>query len=103
MRDVFDPRYHRRPGRLEGHADVIPAAEFTADGRMVVTAALDGAVRLWTTANRSRPVERVSLAALCGGRALAHACAHVRAPISRAQWSRHLPGIDYRPPCADHT
>ncbi|WP_346185987.1 hypothetical protein [Streptomyces osmaniensis] len=131
--DVSDPRHHRRMGRLEGHTDVIPSAEFTPDGRMVVTAALDGTVRLWAATNRSRPVERASVAALSGGlaavlplsahgtivtlsndqaveiwntdptRALAHACAHVRAPISRAQWSRHFPGLDYRPPCADRT
>lgn len=36
-------------------------------------------------------------------RAHAHACTHVRTPISRAQWSRHFPGLDYRPPCTDHT
>nr|WP_163017129.1 hypothetical protein [Streptomyces chartreusis] len=106
LRDVSDPRHHRRLGRLECHTDVIPSAEFTPDGRMVVTAALDGTVRLWATANRSRPVERASLAALSGGLAAvlplsAHACAH--APISRIQWSRHFPGLDYRPPCADRT
>lgn len=131
--DVTDPRHHRRLGRLEGHTDVITSVEFTPDGRMVVTASVDGTVRLWEAANRSRPVQRASLTALSGGlaavlplsahgtivtlsndhtveiwntdpsRARAHACAHVRATISRAQWSRHFPGLDYRPPCADRT
>lgn len=131
--DVTDPRHHRRLGRLEGHTDVITSVEFTPDGRMVVTAGEDGTVRQWEAANRSRPVERASLTALSGGlaavlplsahgaivtlsndhtveiwntdpsRARAHACAHVRVPISRAQWSRHFPGLDYRPPCTDRT
>ncbi|MEV0637472.1 helix-turn-helix domain-containing protein [Streptomyces sp. NPDC050619] len=129
--DVTDPRHHRRLGRLEGHTDVITSVEFSPDGRMVVTASVDGTVRLWEAANRSRPVERASLTALSGGlaavlplsahgtivtlsndhtveiwntdpsRALAQVCAHVRVTISRAQWSRHFPGVDYRPPCAD--
>ncbi|WP_405892178.1 XRE family transcriptional regulator [Streptomyces sp. NBC_00104] len=131
--DVTDPLHPRRLGRLQGHTDVITSVEFTPDSRLAVTAALDGTVRLWETADRPRPAERASLTGLSGGlatvlpltahgtivtlsndhtieiwntdlsRAHTHACTHVRTPISRAQWSRHFPGLDYRPPCTDHT
>ncbi|MGW0712194.1 nSTAND1 domain-containing NTPase [Streptomyces sp. NPDC002643] len=130
--DVTDPLHHRRLGRLEGHTDVLMSVEFTRDGHEAVSAGLDGTVRVWRTTDRSHPVEKATLTGLSGGlaevrplsapgaiatlsndhtveiwntdpsRALTHACAHVRAPISRAQWTRHFPGLDYRPPCADH-
>lgn len=127
--DVTDPYRHRRMGRLDAHTGMIGHVEFTHD-REVVTVGQDDVVRLWKVADRTRPVQRASLSGLSGGfvavlplsppgmivtlsndgtvetwdtdlsRALTHACAHVRAPITRAQWSRHFPGLDYRPPCA---
>jgi WD40 repeat protein len=100
------------------------------DGRTAVTASWDGTVRIWNTTDLAHPVERDSLPLSSGGFftalpvstrrtiitlsqdgavdiwstdlswALTHACGQVRAPISRAEWANHFPGIDYRPPCA---
>jgi WD40 repeat protein len=112
---------------------MISSVEFALDGRTPLTAGLDGTVRLWTAADRPHPVQRAALTGVSGGLAtvlplsapgaiatlsndatveiwhtdlswaLAHACAHVRDTISRAQWARHFPGLDYRLPCAGRT
>ncbi|WP_221334863.1 hypothetical protein [Streptomyces sp. EAS-AB2608] len=126
--DVTDPAHPRPRGRLDGHTGMISSVEFAPDGRTPLTAGLDGTVRVWE-AGRPRPVQRAALTGVSGGLAtvlplaspgtivtlsndatveiwhtdlpwaLAHACARVRDPLSRAQWSRHFPGLDYRPPC----
>ncbi|MFI9429107.1 XRE family transcriptional regulator [Streptomyces achromogenes] len=103
------------------------------DGRTAITASRDGTVRIWNTTDSAHPVERDTLPLSSGGVfsalplsahgtivtysqdmtvdiwntdlpwTLAHACGQVRAPISRAEWSRHFPGLDYRPPCTGRT
>ncbi|MET9290988.1 XRE family transcriptional regulator [Streptomyces sp. NPDC003077] len=127
--DVTDPRHPRRSGRLDGHTGTVTSGEFTPDGSTVVTTSQDGTLRIWETTSRTSPVELASLTGLSGGLAmaralsapgaivtlshdhtidlwntdpswaLAHACERVRTTISRAQWARHFPGLDYRAPC----
>src|SRR5262249_41583975 len=46
---VWD-RSGRRVLPLQGHADDITAAVYTADGRRLLTAGWDGAIKLWDTA-----------------------------------------------------
>lgn len=36
-------------------------------------------------------------------RALADACDRIHGTISRAQWARHFPRLDYAPPCPRRT
>ncbi|WP_216588864.1 WD40 repeat domain-containing protein [Streptomyces brasiliscabiei] len=131
--DVSEPHRPRRLGRLQGHTDVITSVEFAPGGRIAVTAALDGTARLWDTGDGSRPTGRATLTGLSGGLAAAlplaahdavvtlsndhtieiwptdpttartRACAHVRTPLTPAQWARHFPGLPYDPPCAGPT
>src|SRR5262249_6104447 len=46
---VWEYRSGRRVLTLQGHADDLTAAVFTADGRRLVTAGWDGALNLWDT------------------------------------------------------
>ncbi|GAA2230448.1 XRE family transcriptional regulator [Streptomyces nogalater] len=103
------------------------------DHRTAATASRDGTVRIWNTTDLAHPVERDTLPLSSGGFftalplptrglivtlsqdgavdiwntdlswTLTHACGQVRTPLSRAEWSRHFPGLDYRPPCAGRT
>ncbi|HLL36324.1 MAG TPA: hypothetical protein VK545_21135 [Streptomyces sp.] len=108
---------------------MVTTVAFARDNGTAITSGRDGTVRVWGPADRTRPAGQAALTGLTGGIAavfslgapgaivtlshdrtieiwntdpswaLAHACRHVRAPLSRAQWSRHFPALDYRPPC----
>ncbi|MEV5341186.1 XRE family transcriptional regulator [Streptomyces sp. NPDC052676] len=127
--DVSDPRRPRPQARLVGHTGMVTTVAFARDNRTAITSGRDGTVRIWGLADPTRPAGQAALTGLSGGIAavfslgapgaivtlshdrtieiwntdlawaLAHACRHVRAPLSRAQWSRHFPDLDYRPPC----
>ncbi|GGP67278.1 WD40 repeat domain-containing protein [Saccharothrix coeruleofusca] len=83
--NVADPRGPVGVATLSGHTDAVSELVFSPDGRVVATASWDNTVRLLTTDF---------------SRAIAHACERVREPLTRAEWERHFPGLDHRPPCA---
>ncbi|MCX4904354.1 hypothetical protein [Streptomyces sp. NBC_00878] len=124
---------HRELGELARHADIVAGVAFAPHGRTAVTVGVDGTVNAWDVTDRTRPaplavltnpggsVKEVRYLAADGtiltvtahrsvqvwytdlDRVLADACDRVRDPISRAQWSRHFPRLDYAPPCPRHT
>ncbi|RZS40867.1 WD40 repeat protein [Herbihabitans rhizosphaerae] len=81
--DVTRPNRPSHVGTLTGHTDDVGAVVFSPDGRLLASTSTDRSARLWET-----DVERAAAAT----------CAGVR-PISRDEWSRHLPERDYSPPC----
>ncbi|GAA1385874.1 hypothetical protein GCM10009639_08880 [Kitasatospora putterlickiae] len=106
-------------------ADTVHALAFTPDGRSLAAVGHDGALRLWDPASPD-PLATVTgpggplnaLAFLPDGRALTAgedgaapvwtldpataataACTVLRPPLPRAEWSRLLPTLPYRPTC----
>ncbi|NGO69434.1 hypothetical protein [Streptomyces boncukensis] len=69
---------------LTGHTQMVTSVAFVPDGRTLVTAGDDHTAVLWST-DPGRTAER-----LCRG--LGH-------DLTRAEWSRFLPGRPYRPTC----
>ncbi|WP_055525682.1 helix-turn-helix domain-containing protein [Streptomyces graminilatus] len=131
--DISDlPRY-RELGDLARHGDVVTSVAFASDGRTAATVGVDSAVNLWDVTDRARPsalahltnprgtVKQVRYLKADGtfltvtayhsvqtwytdlDRALTDACDHVHSTISRAQWARHFPHLDYAPPCPRRT
>ncbi|QIQ06569.1 hypothetical protein [Streptomyces liangshanensis] len=124
---------HRQLGELAGHADIVAGVAFASHGRTAVTVGVDGVVNVWDVTDRARPASLAHLTNPRGtvkevrylttdgmfltvtahrsvqiwytdlDRALTHACDRVHATISRAQWARHFPRLDYAPPCPRHT
>ncbi|MDN3261307.1 XRE family transcriptional regulator [Streptomyces sp. CSDS2] len=131
--DLTDARHPMRGRLSGHTSVVTSVGYAGPDGRTAVTASRDGTVRIWNTTDLAHPVERDMLALSSGGFfavlplpsrgtivthsqdgavdiwntdlswTLTHACGQVRTPISRAEWSRHFPGLDYRPPCVGRT
>lgn len=46
---LWDSHTGKQMGRLPGHAQPITSVQFSADGTYIITASLDGTVRLWAT------------------------------------------------------
>ncbi|MGW0515725.1 nSTAND1 domain-containing NTPase [Crossiella sp. NPDC003009] len=82
--DLADPGHPAETGVLSGHTGVVARVAFSPDGGSVLTAAGDHTARRWETDPR-RVAERI--------------CGLGAPPISAAEWDRHFPGLDYRPPC----
>nr|WP_042188789.1 RICIN domain-containing protein [Kibdelosporangium sp. MJ126-NF4] len=70
---------------LAGDADNVHSVAFHPDGHMLATAGYGQATRLWET-----DIDR----------AVTQICGLVSPVITRAQWTEHLPGRAYEPPCA---
>ncbi|GAB7188345.1 WD40 repeat [Kitasatospora sp. Ki12] len=124
---VWDTRTGRRldVGEHPVGDDTVQALAFTPDGRAVAGVGRGGRLRLWNPAAASAPATVTgpgqsleALAFLPDGRALvggddgaaalwtlapgtaaARACAVLRAPLPREEWSRLLPAVPYRPGC----
>nr|WP_225955042.1 RICIN domain-containing protein [Kibdelosporangium phytohabitans] len=84
--DVSDPA---KPvswaASLAGDADNVSSVAFHPDGHMLATAGYSQAIRLWET-----DIDR----------AVAQICGLVSPAITRAQWTDHMAGHAYDPPCA---
>ncbi|WP_336299033.1 nSTAND1 domain-containing NTPase [Streptomyces sp. M92] len=123
----------RELGELARHADIVTGVAFASHGRTAATVGIDGVVNVWDVTDRARPVPLAHLTSLRGtvkevryleadgtfltvtahhsvqiwytdiDRALADACDHIHHTISRAQWARHFPSLDYAPPCPRRT
>ncbi|MFG2693478.1 helix-turn-helix domain-containing protein [Kitasatospora sp. NPDC048407] len=106
--------------------DTVLALAFARDGRALAAVGREGRLRRWDTAHPDAPATTLTgpaqslngLAFLPDGRALvggddgtaplwslspdaavARACAVLRAPLPRDEWSRLLPAVGYRPDC----
>lgn len=120
---------HRQLGELARHAEIVTGVAFTSHGRTAVTVGVDGVVNVWDVTDRARPAPLAHLTNPRGtvkevryltahgmfltvtahrsvqiwytdlDRVLADACDRRPGTISRAQWTRHFPGLDYAPPC----
>lgn len=87
MFDVSNPRFPGVPATISGPTTSVHSIEFvprdaSEDGMMVMTSAGDGSSRRWDF-DVDNAVGR-----LCAGPAL-----------TRAEWNRFFPGLDFTPPC----
>ncbi|BCL28741.1 hypothetical protein ACFFS2_04840 [Streptomyces aurantiacus] len=128
--DISDLPRHRELGELARHADVVAGVAFAPHGRTAVTVGVDGTVNAWDVTDRTRPTALAALTNPGGSvkevrylaadgtiltvtahrsvqvwytdldRVLADACDRVHGTITRAQWTRHFPRLDYTPPCS---
>ncbi|WP_199034883.1 nSTAND1 domain-containing NTPase [Glycomyces salinus] len=78
-----DPASPRRYAELSGSSSLI-TAEFSRDGAVIAGAGTDPAPQLWLT----EP-----------GAAIESICSTAGVVITREEWERHVPGVEYRPPC----
>ncbi|GGP47298.1 hypothetical protein GCM10010214_20590 [Streptomyces abikoensis] len=131
--DISDLPRHRQLGELAEHADIVTDVAFAPHGRTAVTVGIDGVVNVWDMTDHARPASLAHLTNPGGtikhlhylttdgtlltvtahhnvqiwytdlDQALADACDQVHDTISRAQWARHFPRLDYTPPCPRRT
>lgn len=131
--DISDLPRHRELGELARHADIVTGVTFASHGRTAVTVGVDGAVNVWDVTDRARPAPLAHLTNPRGtvkevrylttdstfltvtahysvqiwytdlDQVLADACNRIHGTISRAQWARHFPRLDYAPPCPRRT
>ena len=71
---------------LTGPAGHVYSVVFGPGGRVLAAASADGTVRLWDTGP---------------GTAAAAVCAMAGDSLTRAEWSKYIPGVPYAPPCRD--
>lgn len=81
---LWDVHGSAAPTVLTGHTNPVPGVAFGPHGSTLATGGNDFTVRLWDT-GLDRVVTRI-----CGS-------AYPR--ITRAEWARYFPGVDFTPPC----
>ncbi|MFE9768189.1 hypothetical protein ACFYPC_27345 [Streptomyces sp. NPDC005808] len=114
---------------LRGHDDVVSGIAFSPDGRALATSSYDRSVRVWNLARADRPASLAVLTGHLGavqsvaftpdgGKIITtgadhtaqiwdtdtrttvdRACAQAHPTITRTEWSRYFPGLEYQPPC----
>ncbi|MFE0186574.1 hypothetical protein [Streptomyces sp. NPDC058989] len=72
------------PVVLTGHSNPVPAAAFGPDGHTLATGGNDFTIRLWDT-DLHTVATRV--------------CDSAHPRITRAEWARYFPTVDFTPPC----
>lgn len=127
--DVSDPTSVEPVGRLTGPTDQVYSVAWQPDGTVVAGASMDGAVWLWDLAEPGQPRPLANLLALPGDLysvafspdgsqvsgagsnrsvrvwdvdpavAVERICSASGTRLSRGEWSRHVPGAPYTPPC----
>lgn len=128
--DVSDPSAVEPVGRMAGPTDQVYSVAWQPDGSLLAGASLDGSLWLWDLSQPRRPDLRANLLALPGdvyavtfspdgsrvaaagsnrsvrfwdadpAQAVERICAVSGTRLSRAEWSRYVPGAPYSPPCA---
>ncbi|MFD4240968.1 hypothetical protein ACFWP3_05115 [Streptomyces sp. NPDC058525] len=81
---LWDVNGTAAPTALTGHANPVPAVAFSPDGKTLATGGNDFTIRLWDT-EPDRVVARI--------------CDSAHPRITKAQWARHFPAVDFSPPC----
>ncbi|MFJ4880839.1 AAA family ATPase [Streptomyces sp. NPDC088745] len=84
--DIADSRRPRPAGVLSGPGGALNDVALSSDGRTLLTGSADNGARLWPT----DPKDAVS-----------RICAREPTALTRAQWDRYFPDVDYGPPCSD--
>jgi WD40 repeat protein len=82
--DVSDPARPSAPTLLTGHTNVVPAVAFSPDSHTLATGSNDYTLRLWETS-----LDKAST----------RICNSAYPRITREEWTRYFPAVDFNPPC----
>ena len=125
--DVTDPSAPSRTAVLSGHTSTVRSLAFAGDGKTLVSAGDGRIVRLWdvdtaepiggslvgggsgrwnATFSPSGPIVAaggdggvVTILDLDESHATDRICRYTGNVLTREEWARHLPALDYDPPC----
>ncbi|GGP34266.1 WD40 repeat domain-containing protein [Saccharothrix coeruleofusca] len=69
---------------LEGHEGALRDLDYSPDGKLLMSTSTDSTVRLWDL-DQQRTIDRI--------------CAKTKGVMTEEVWRKHLPQLDYEPPC----